>query len=317
MAGGFPGRAIGVQQRAQLVGDERDRHHRIAHAAGEFERVRGGQRGDIEFRPGLLRRARQRGGVLDRVKAPAMGDIVARQQQVDLLQTFAKPRHRLVGRTVKAAELVRQKRPREADIEPAAAQRIEHGDLAGQFQRMVEGRQHRAGHQPRPPRALRRRREKDDRVGAVAAVMVKIMLDDPDMRIAQLVRFLGEIERLRKIGLRRFLLWPHIGEELHAELHRRSTRVSAPPGRGLRRRTRPAAATAASGTGVRGRARNRGCWHRPPARSAPAARLRAGTRRKPYRCDWPGSRRTAGRPAQRYRMMRFGARIAPTVKAPL
>src|SRR5438477_13048158 len=85
---------------------------------------------------------------------------------------------------------------------------------------MVEGRQYRAGHQPRSPCPLRRRREKHDRVRAVATVMVEIVLDDADMAEAQPVGFLGEVERFLEILFPRFLLGPHTGKELHAELHR-------------------------------------------------------------------------------------------------
>src|SRR5580692_13220352 len=84
---------------------------------------------------------------------------------------------------------------------------------------MVEGRQHRAGDQPRLSRALRRRGEKHDRVRAVAAVIMKIMLDDPDMTEAEPVGLLGEVERFLEIRLGRFLLGPDIGKKLHAELH--------------------------------------------------------------------------------------------------
>src|SRR5882762_4734287 len=84
---------------------------------------------------------------------------------------------------------------------------------------MVEGRQYRAGDEACLPGPLRRRREKHDRVRAVAAVIVKIMLDDADMAEPKPVGFLGEVERLLEIGFARFLLRPDIGKELHAELH--------------------------------------------------------------------------------------------------
>jgi len=41
---------------------------------------------------------------------------------------------------------VRQEGAREADIEAAAANRVQHADFAGELQRMVEDRQHRARH---------------------------------------------------------------------------------------------------------------------------------------------------------------------------
>ena len=148
-----------------------------------------------------------------------MGHVLAAQQQIGLLDPLAEPRHRLVGRTAEAAKLVRQEGAREANIEPAAGERVEHRDLAGQLQWVVEGRQHRAGDEPRLSRALRHRGEKHDRVGAVAAVVMKIMLDNADMAEAEPVGVLGEVERLLEIGFGRFLLGPDIGKELYAELH--------------------------------------------------------------------------------------------------
>ncbi len=148
-----------------------------------------------------------------------MGDVVAAQQQIDLLEPLAEPRHRLVGRAAEAAEFVRQKGAREADIEPAAAQRIEHRDLAGQLQRVVEDRQHRPGHQPRLARPHRRRRQEHDRVGAVAAVVMKIMLDDADMAVAEPIGLFRQVQRFAEIGFRRFFIRPDVGKELHAELH--------------------------------------------------------------------------------------------------
>jgi len=103
MAGCLPGAAIGGEQRPHLFGDKRDRHYRVAHAPGELERLRRVQRGEVEFGARLLRRPRQRGGVLDRVKAAAMGDVLPAQQQIDLFDPFAEARHRLVGRTAEAA----------------------------------------------------------------------------------------------------------------------------------------------------------------------------------------------------------------------
>src|SRR5437762_7343736 len=86
---------------------------------------------------------------------------------------------------------------------------------------MIEGRQYRAGHQPRSPCPLRRGREKHDRVRAVAAVMVEIVLDDADMAEAKPVGLLGKVERFLKILFARLLLGPDVREKLHAELHQR------------------------------------------------------------------------------------------------
>jgi hypothetical protein len=47
---------------------------------------------------------------------------------------------------------------------------------------------------------------------------MEIMLDDADMREAEPVRLLGDVERLAEILLGRTLLGAHVGKELHAEL---------------------------------------------------------------------------------------------------
>ena len=221
----LPGIAVRCEQRPHLLGDKGDRHHRIAHTPGKLERFRRVQRGDIERRPRQLCRPRQRGGVLDRMEAAAVADILLSQQQLDLLHSFPKSRHRLVGRDAKAAEFVRQERAREADIEAPAADRIEHRDFAGQLHRIVERRQYRAGDQPRLPRPLRRGGQEDDWVRAVAAIIMEVMLDDADMGEAEPVGLLGKVQRFPEIGFARFLLGLHIGEKLHAELHGRQDKA--------------------------------------------------------------------------------------------
>ena len=60
--------------------------------------------------------------------------------------------------------------------------------------------------------------------------MMEIVLDDADMAEAEPVGLLGEVERFLEILFGRFLLGPHIGKELHAELHR----ATPPPRRQIR-----------------------------------------------------------------------------------
>ena len=52
------------------------------------------------------------------------------------------------------AELVWQEGASKADIEPSTADRIEHGELAGELQGMIKRGQHGTGDQPRALRAL-------------------------------------------------------------------------------------------------------------------------------------------------------------------
>ena len=148
-----------------------------------------------------------------------MGDVLLRQQQLDLLQALAEARLRFVGRNAEAAEFVRQERARKADVEPSAGNAVEHADLAGELERMVEHRQHRAGDEPHGLGALRGGAEKHDRVRAVAAVAVEIVLDRARVGEAQLVGFLGDRERLRVVVGRALVGMIDGGKKLHTELH--------------------------------------------------------------------------------------------------
>jgi len=82
-----------------------------------------------------------------------VSDILACQQKLDLFQPFPESLDRFIGRDAEAAELMRQEGAGEADIETAARQRIDHADLTGELQRMVEDRQHGAGDKAHPARA--------------------------------------------------------------------------------------------------------------------------------------------------------------------
>ena len=148
-----------------------------------------------------------------------MAHILVRQQQLDLFDALAEASHRFIRQTAKTAKLVRQKSTRKADVEAAAADRVEHADFAGQLQRMIEDRQHGASHQARAACALGRGGEKQHRVGAVAAIVVKVMLDDANMRESELFRLLREVERVAKIVGTGFLIRSDIRKKLHAKLH--------------------------------------------------------------------------------------------------
>src|SRR6516162_1424957 len=153
------------------------------------------------------------------MKAPSMGDVLLREQELDLLEALAEAGDRLVRRDAEPAELVRQEGASKPDIESPAGDCIEHADLAGKLERVVEHRQHRAGHQPGAPRALGGGAEKHDRVGAVAAVGLEIVLDRADMREPQPIPLLRNIEAVAEVIAARLLLRRYIGKELQAELH--------------------------------------------------------------------------------------------------
>ena len=150
------------------------------------------------------------------------GNILFLQQPPELLVPLVETGDRLIQADPEPAEFVRQERPRHADLQPPAGHRVQHADFARDLERMIENRQDGAGNQARLPGPLRCRREEDDRVGAIPAIGVKIMLDGTDVGIAIDV---GEIRQLKTLGeiLRaRFFLRLHTGEELHPEFHRRT-----------------------------------------------------------------------------------------------
>src|SRR6516162_11349824 len=93
---------------------------------------------------------------------------------------------------------------------------------------MIEDGQHRARYQAGMARALCRGGQEHDRVRAIAAVVMEVMLDNTDVREAEPVASLGERQRLVKILCRRFLLGFDVRKELDAEFHGRL------PGRRIR-----------------------------------------------------------------------------------
>ncbi len=124
---------------------------------------------------------------------------------------------------------MRQKGAGKPDIEPATADRVQHSDLARQLQGMIEGGQYGTRHQTGLARALGGRRQKDHRVRAVAAIIMEIMLDDPDVSEAAIIRLFREGERLSEILCPSFLFRLDVGKELYPEFHFRSPRAASRP----------------------------------------------------------------------------------------
>src|SRR5215467_1999578 len=95
MARRAPRLAIELDERPDRT--DRNRHQRIAFAAGELERLRRLGRRDVEFGARALRRPRQRGHALERMEAAAVSGILLREQQLDLFEAFAEARMRFIG----------------------------------------------------------------------------------------------------------------------------------------------------------------------------------------------------------------------------
>ena len=145
--------------------------------------------------------------------------VLLREQELDLLETFAKARLRFIGRNSEAAELVRQERARKTDVEPSARDAVEHRDFARELERVIEHRQHRPGDEAHRLRALRHGGEKDDRVRAVAAVAREVMLDGAEMAKAQAFRLFRDRQRFRVVVGGALVGVVDGGKELHTELH--------------------------------------------------------------------------------------------------
>lgn len=114
---------------------------------------------------------------------------------------------------------MRQECSRKADVQPAAADGIDHADFARELERVVEDRQQRAHHKTRAFRALRGSGKKDQGIRAVATVLVEVVLDDTHMGEAEVVGAVDHPQRLGEIAVARDLLGGYIGEKLNAEFH--------------------------------------------------------------------------------------------------
>ena len=151
-----------------------------------------------------------------------MGDVFFRQQRADLLHALFISPPAVIEADTEPGEFMGQECPRHADIRPPAGNGIEHRDFAGEFERVVECRQHRAGDQARLFRALRRRRQENDGVGTVTAIGMEIMLDGADMRVAVLIAQVDKAQRFFPVIPPGFFRRPHIGEKADPEFHNAS-----------------------------------------------------------------------------------------------
>ena len=142
-----------------------------------------------------------------------------RQQQIDLIQAFVKAGAQLVRRYPEAAKLMRQERARETDLDAPARDCVEHGDLAGKLERVVEHGQYGTGHKAHRLGALRQRGEKHNRIGAVSAISFEIVLHRPSVGEAQGLGLFGDREAIGEIAGGIALTRAQGGKELNSELH--------------------------------------------------------------------------------------------------
>jgi hypothetical protein len=129
------------------------------------------------------------------VKAASAGDILLLQQQMHLLHPFVEPCAAFIQLHAEPGEFVWQEGTREADIQPAITERVRHCEFACNLQRIVEGGQHGAGDQARALRHLRRGGKEDQRVWAVAAIGVKIVLHRAHVVVAVFITQRDKLQR--------------------------------------------------------------------------------------------------------------------------
>ncbi len=162
-----------------------------------------------------------------------VGDVLLAQEEVDLLDALGEAGDRLVERDPEFAELVRQKGACEADVEPAARDRVAHGDLAGELEGVIEDREHGAGDQTCSLGPLRGSGEEEQRVGAVAAIPMEVVLHDADRVVPEPVSGLGDVECVAEVVLARFNLRRYRRKELDPKLQRSALRRCEGPALGL------------------------------------------------------------------------------------
>ena len=148
------------------------------------------------------------------MKFPVEGDVFLFQQPPHCVHSLVEPGPALVHGPVEALEFVGQEGPSEPAVQAAVGDRVQHADLAGYLQRVVEDRQHGAGEQPRLAGALGGRGEEDMGRRAVTAVGFEVMLNRADLGEAEFVAEAGQVQAFVPILLPRFFFGADVGEEL-------------------------------------------------------------------------------------------------------
>ena len=135
------------------------------------------------------------------------------------LDPFLKSGATFVERHAEPAEFMRQKSTGETHFQATLADAVEHSDLPGKLQGMIESRQNGTSNQLYPAAALRCRREECDRVWRVATVPLKIMLNDTNMMKSERICLGNKAKTLVEIDVRSFLLRSDIREKINAYFH--------------------------------------------------------------------------------------------------
>src|SRR6516165_4506955 len=147
MAGRAPSLTIDFDQLGHLRAGERDAHEMMPEPTGVLKRLFGRKRGNPKLRPWRLRGPRLRCHIFKAMKVPAARHVLLGKKSPDLLEALVEAGATLVHRNAKPAEFVRQKSADKADFQAALRNRVNHTDLPGKLQRVIENRQDGPGDQ--------------------------------------------------------------------------------------------------------------------------------------------------------------------------
>jgi hypothetical protein len=166
-----------------------------------------------------LGRAGQHRHVAEAVEAALERHALLGPQPPQGQDSLLEARPALLHGDPEAVELVGHEGPRHPHVEPSPAERVEHRELPGQLQGMVERGQDRAGDHAHARRPLGARGQEHGRVRAVATVGREVVLDHLHAVVAEGVRPLGQGQRLLEVLPGRDPVRAAVGEEADAELH--------------------------------------------------------------------------------------------------
>ena len=137
--------------------------------------------------------------VAEAVEASLVGHAVLGPEPRDDVDAFLEARAALVHAHAEHLELLRDEGAAEAHVEAAVAEVVEHRQLGGELDGVVEGGDDRARDRPDPRRAGGDGGQEHDGIRRVAAVVEEVVLDRLDRVEAELVGALGQAQALREV----------------------------------------------------------------------------------------------------------------------
>src|SRR5215510_3432928 len=178
MAGIAPGVAVALHQLTDQIeiAGEGDDHDVVAPLSRPDKRFLGCDGCDPDWRMRLLHRPRHQADVAKPVKLALIRNPLLGPKPGDDVNAFFETRSALFHAHAEDVELLWDEGASKSSIEPAVADIIEHRQLAGELDGMVECGYHGAGDQPDASGAGRDGRQEDNRIGTMTAVVVKVVL---------------------------------------------------------------------------------------------------------------------------------------------